>query len=405
MIPIEDLKEIIISQRHFLEKSNSGITREIMHEVKIVNSFAITMTGIRRCGKSTLLQQLVHQQKKWYYLNLEDPRLGGFELSDFMRVEKIMKELYDDKGVYFFDEIQTIPQWERFIRYLVDKKEKIVVTGSNASLLSKEFGTKLTGRHLQIELFPFSYSEFLKLKKEKPSQISFENYLMQGGFPEYLKQKNPAINQELLSDVVIKDVAVRYGIKNTTMLTKIAVYLISNVGKQFSYNSLKKMFEIKSIQSIIDYLSYFENAYLVFILPRFSYSFKQQQISQKKIYSIDTGFSCVNSASFSKDKGKMLENAVFLELRRKCKDLFYFLEKNECDFVVREGMKITHAYQVCYKLDDFNKEREIAGLIEALKMFKLDEGMIITSNQEDTLTVEGKKIILKPAWKWMLEHG
>lgn len=402
MITKETLKEIIISQRKSLEKIDFGTFREKEKEIKIEDSFALIITGVRRCGKSTFLNQLLTKQKS-YYLNLEDPRLEGFELSDFNKVEIIMKELYGEKGVYFFDEIQNVEKWEKFIRYLIDKKEKVVITGSNASLLSKELGTKLTGRHLQIEMFPFSFREFLDMKKESPSFKSFEGYFNKGGFPEYLKKENPLILHELLSDVVMKDIAVRFGIKNVGTLNKLAIYLISNVGKEFSYNSIKNMFSIKSVQSVINYVSYFENAYLVFTVPRFSYSYKKQQVNPKKVYSIDNGFSYHNSASFSKDKGKMLENAVFLKLRRKFKDIFYYQEKNECDFVIKQKEKVTEAIQVCFDFNEETKDREINGLFAAVKEFNLKEGLILTYNQEDEFLVEGRKIIVKPVWKWLLE--
>ncbi len=401
MITKETLKEVIISQKEYLEKLDLGTPRET--KIKIIDSFAILITGIRRCGKSTLLHQVLKKEKKGYYINLEDPRLEGFELKDFNKIESIMKELYGDGGVYFFDEIQNIEKWEKFIRYLIDKKEKVVITGSNASLLSRELGTKLTGRHLQVELFPFSYKEFLEIKKEKASIKTFENYLNKGGFPEYIKKEEVDILHVLLSDVVMKDIAIRFSIKNTMILNKIVIYLISNVGKEFSYNSIKKMFEIKSVQSVIDYMSYFENTYLIFTIPRFSYSYKKQQVNPKKAYSIDNGFSYINSTSFSKDKGKMLENIVFLELRRKFKEIFYFKEKNECDFLIKEKEKITGLIQVCYDFNEDNKNREINGLIEAMKKFNLNKGTILTFNQEDELFIDGKKILIKPVWKWFLQ--
>ncbi|MDP2925607.1 MAG: DUF4143 domain-containing protein [Nanoarchaeota archaeon] len=194
-------------------------------------------------------------------------------------------------------------------------------------------------------------------------------------------------------------------IKNTNILNKIAVFLISNVGKEFSYNSIKKMFDIKSVQSVIDYVSFFEDAYLIFSVPRFSYSFKQQQVNPKKAYSIDNGFSNINSASFSKDNGKMLENLAFLALRRKYKDIFYFQEKKECDFVVKEKEKITHAIQVCFDFNEETKDREINGLLEALKEFKLKQGLILTYNQEDEFKIENKIIKVIPVWKWLLKNG
>src|SRR3989338_5443345 len=180
MLTKNELKEVILSQREHINTFNKGTPRDKGKDLTINESFALIITGIRRCGKSTFLNQLLRKQKTGYYLNFEDPRLNDFEFSDFNKIEEIMKELYGEKGVYFFDEVQNVEQWEKFIRYLVDKKEKVLVTGSNASLLSKELGTKLTGRHLQIELFPFSFQEFLLLKKETPSYKSFEEYLNNG---------------------------------------------------------------------------------------------------------------------------------------------------------------------------------------------------------------------------------
>ncbi len=403
MITTEILRQIVISQREFLDGTELGTPREKSKEVLIESGFALLITGIRRCGKSTFLNQLLRKNKKGYYLNLEDPRLEGFELSDFNRLEPIMHEIYGKGGVFFFDEIQITNKWEKFVRHLIDQKEKVVITGSNASLLSKELGTKLTGRHLQVELFPFSYAEFLAITKTTPFIKYFDEYLHKGGFPEFLRKNNPAIHHELLSDVIMKDIAVRYGIKNTSYLNKIAIYLLSNVGKEFSYNSIRKMLEIKSVQSVIDYIYYLENAYLIFTVPRFSYSYKQQVANPKKAYSIDNGFSYSNSASFSKDKGKMLENCVFLELKRRGKTIFYFREDKECDFLVRQKEIITNAIQVCFELTEENQDREIKGLTAALKRFRLAAGLILTYDQEDELSVEGKKIILKPVWKWLLE--
>jgi predicted AAA+ superfamily ATPase len=403
MITKDTIIEVIKLQRESLDKAEIGTPREEQKELIILDSFALIITGVRRCGKSTLLHQLIKKQKKAYYLNLEDPRLEGFELSDFNKIEAIMEAIYGKGGVYFFDEIQSIPQWEKYIRYLVDKKEKVVLTGSNAALLSKELGTRLTGRHLDYELFPFSFKEFLKIKQFEPSLESFKEYLFEGGFPEFLKKDTPTILHDLLSDIIMKDIAIRFNIKNTEILRKIAVFLITNVGKEFSYNSIKKMFDIKSVQSVIDYVCFFENAYLLFSVPRFSYSFKQQQVNPKKAYSIDNGFSNNNSASFSKDNGKMLENLVFLALRRNHKDIFYFQEKKECDFVIKEKEKITQAIQVCFDLNEETKDREIYGLLEALKEFKLDKGLILTYKQEDEFKVEDKIIKVIPVWKWLLE--
>ncbi len=404
MLSKETIIEVIKLQREALNKADTGIIREGIKEIKILDSFALMVTGVRRCGKSTLIHQLIKNQKVSYYLNLEDPRLEGFELRDFNKIEAIMEELYGKDGIYFFDEIQGISQWERYIRYLIDKKIRVVITGSNAALLTPELGTKLTGRNLRYELFPFSFKEFLKLRKVEPSVEAFKEYLFQGGFPEFLIKTTPSILHELLSNILMRDIATRFNIKNIETLRKIAVFLISNAGKEFSYNSIKRMLGIKAIQSVIDYIHFFEDAYLIFTVPRFSYSFKQQQITPKKAYSIDNGFSTNNSASFSKDNGKMLENMVFLALRRVYKYILYFQEKGECDFVIKEREKITQAIQVCFNINEENQKREIDGLIEALNKFKLNQGLILTYNQEDHFEIKGKKIKVVPVWKWLLEE-
>ena len=170
-------------------------------------------------------------------------------------------------------------------------------------------------------------------------------------------------------------------------------------------NSLRKMLEVKSVQTILDYISYLEDSYLIFTIPKFSYSYKKQQVNPKKVYSIDNGISYTNSVSFSKDKGKMLENNVFLNLRKKYKEIFYFQKNKECDFIIKDKEKVIQAIQVCYKFNRENKDREIKGLLEAMNELKLKQGLILTFNQEDKFEIKGKKIILMPVWKWLLEEN
>lgn len=398
MLREEVLKQIIISQKEWVKKLNTGIKREALEKINISDSFATVVSGIRRGGKSTLIRQLM-QKNNFYYLNFEDPRLEGIELRDLTKIEKIFNE-YGTGEVFFFDEIQNIKGWEKFIRYLVDKKEKVVITGSNASMLSIELGTKLTGRHLRTELFPFSYNEFLCFKKLKPSKASFEKYMEKGGFPEFLKKEDPTIHHELLNDVVARDIAVRFGLRNIAVLKKLATFLLSQVGKSFSYNSLKKTFQIKSVQSVIDYINYFEDAYLLFTVPVFSYSYKKQQNNPKKIYSIDSGLSRSNSISFSDDRGRLLENIVFLSLRKNTSEIFYYSSRGECDFIVKHGKNL-QAIQVCYELSDENEEREIKGLQEAMEELNIKKGLILTLNQKDQIG----NIDIIPVWEWLLEKN
>lgn len=403
MILKDALRRIVQKQKEDIDSLELGVERDKLSMIDFKLPHAVILSGIRRCGKSTLLAQIMKRMKKFYYFNFEDPKAVNFELSDFEKLNDVFKEEFGECEHYFFDEIQNAEKWELFVRSILDKKKKVVITGSNASLLSKELGTRLTGRHIRYELFPFSFKEMLSFNNIKAGIKSFEEYLKKGGFPEYLEHEKSEILQELLNDVIARDVVVRHKLKDLKKIKEIAVYLLTNVGKEFSYNNLKKMFGLGSTNTIISFISYFEDSYLLFTLPKFDYSLKKQIVNPKKVYSIDNGMSSVNSVSFSSDSGRVLENAVFLSLRRIYKDLFFFREKNECDFLVKDRQKIKEAIQVCYKLDEDNKKREIDGLTEAMNKFKLKEGLILTYDQEDYFKVEDKKIIVKPVWKWMLK--
>jgi len=403
MILKDTLRELVKNQREMLNKFEYGIEREVIQQIDLYLPFAIILSGVRRCGKSILLLQLIRKRENYYFFNFEDPRTVGFEVSDFQKLNDVFQEEFGTQDYYFFDEIQNVQGWEIFIRSMLDKGKKIVITGSNASLLSKELGTRLTGRHLRYELFPFSYTEMLTLLKINPNKESFEDYLKKGGFPEFLKNQKEEILRELFYDIVIRDIVVRHKIRNLKTIKELGIYLLTNIGKEFSYNNLKKTFNLGSINTVISFISFFEDSYLLFTVPKFSYSFKQQLVNPKKIYSIDNGLSNANSVSFSSDKGRMLENVVFNNLRKKFKNIFYFKETNECDFVVKEKEEIVLAIQVCYDLNNDNKEREINGLLEALIALNLEQGLILTFNNEDQFVIKNKKIFVKPTWKWLLE--
>jgi len=389
-------------QQASLAKKNVSEYREKLPQVALSESFIVIITGIRRCGKSTLMQQLIKSvnDKLCAFLNFEDPRIYGFDNADFVKLDEIIGL---ENKYYFFDEIQNVENWEVFVRNLHDREKVICVTGSNASLLSRELGTKLTGRSVQIELLPFSYTEYCSFKKLQHNADSYKLYINEGGFPSFVKVGNKEILQQLFRDIIYRDIIVRHGVRNEKTLISIALYLISNAGKEFSYTNIKNIFSVGSVNSVVDYVSWFEDSYLMFTLPRFSWSLKSVAINHKKIYVIDTGFGDANSLSFSADAGRMFENAVYLQLRRKYKEMYYFREKGECDFVVKEQDKITLAVQVCMEVNTENMAREVNGLIEALQFFNLETGYIITINQEDELIKEGKKVLLIPAWKWTLE--
>jgi len=402
MILKEEIAAAVEGQRKVIAKSFPLTKREANNRIKPSSTHIEVITGIRRCGKSTLMRQLIAETNSSYsYLNFEDPRIFGFEISDFPKLDEVFGE---ETSVYFFDEIQNVPGWEVYVRQLHDRGEKVYVTGSNASLLSSELGTRLTGRHLAHEIFPFSYSEFLDYSQLLDSAESFLEYLLAGGFPEYLRDRNPEVLQNLLKDIVFRDIAIRYGIKNTKVLMDITLFLISNVGKTMSFNSLRKTFEVGSPTTVSDYLSWLEDAYLLFFLPRFSWSAKSISKNPKKVYCIDTGFARANSLSFNDDRGRLLENLVYILLRKTKLSLYYFKEMKECDFVVFEGNTCKWLIQVTEKLHADNQKREMDGLLEAMEFFGKTEGFILTLNQADSLSSDGKAIHILPVKDFLRDN-
>ncbi|OQA32168.1 MAG: Archaeal ATPase [archaeon ADurb.Bin336] len=401
MLTRDELKNIVLKNQAELGK-NLGLDRD--YSIKMLKNFATIISGIRRCGKSTLAKQFLKSRKPVYYLYFEDVALAEFKTKDFVKLDEVFHEVLGDNGIYFFDEIQNVKGWEIFVRRLVDKNKEVLITGSNASMLSRELGTRLTGRHISYELFPFSFNEFLRFKNKEANVKNFEEYLELGGFPEYLKTNDKVILRNLFQDIFYRDILVRNNIRNEADLKSLLAYLSSNIGKKFSYTKLRDSLGIKSVHTIKQFISACENAYLFFTITKYDYSVKKQLINPKKIYCIDNALIKLNSFSVSSNSGQLLENLVFLELRKKQKEIYYHSEKKECDFVIKEGNRITQAIQVCYLLNDENKQREINGLLEAMDAYKLKEGLLLTNNQEDVLELNNKKIILKPVWKWLTNN-
>src|SRR4030065_1618658 len=401
MILKETTAETVNSQKELILRTDKGIEREMLSGIKLTPGYAAVISGIRRTGKSTLLRQLIAGEKEFAYLNFEDVRIFGFELKDFKRLE----DIFSSQGsyyLYFFDELQNVEGWERYIRTLLDNKNTVVITSSNASLLSKELGSTLTGRHLRYELFPFSFKEFLSFKVIKPSLNNFEEYLQTGGMPEHIKLQNDMILQELFNDIIARDITVRYNLRNPKFVKELALYLLSNIGKEFSFQKLRKMYDLGSVNTVIALIGYYEDSYLLFTVPQFDFSLRSRLVNAKKVYAIDTGLVRANSASFSQDKGRMLENVVFIHLKRQGREVFYFKKDNECDFISRDAGKKLELYQVCFELNEDNKDREINGMLSAMDYTRSKNGTILTLNQTDELDFDNKKINVKPVWQWLM---
>lgn len=400
MIQKDYLQEIIRQQKETLAARDAGMLRNGLDSLPDIEDFALIVSGIRRCGKSTLMYQLLKKRHtEALYVNFDDPRLYDFELSDFQKLDALIKEA--GNNVLMFDEIQIIKGWERYVRQKLDEKCKVFVTGSNASLLSSELGTSLTGRHITKELFPFSYDEFCRFKGYKSDESSVLEYMRCGGFPEFLKTGSEEILIQLLDDILVRDIAIRYGIKDTRGLKRLAVYLLSNIGNLTSANKLREPTGISSTTTVLEYLSHLEQCYLISLVPLFDYSLKKQSINPKKIYAVDMGLVKANVSMLKVDEGHKLENMVYNSLRSQYKEIYYHKGKGECDFIVLEKGEISQAIQVCFHLNPDNRERELTGLVDALRKYQLTEGILVTLSQEDYFEVEGYSIRVVPSFKYL----
>ena len=415
----ESLKKIVLSQhKKFLKKEY--IKREKLDEIRKMFLYdeIIIISGIRRAWKSVLLQEIMQENKdKNYFINFDDDRLFDFEFKDFDLLYEVFLELFWEQNIFYFDEIQNVEAWETFVRRLYNEGKKVYITGSNASMLSKELGTYLTWINLKVELFPFSFKEFLRFYNfefeekdfydyEKRANIInyFDLYLKKWWFAQYLKNDDEKFFNDLYENILYKDIIVRYKLKNEKIIKQLVFYLASNISKEFSYTKLKNILWLSNANTVKEYISYLENSYLFFELSRFDYSVKKQIANPKKIYSIDSWLNSSISFNFSENIWRNLENLVFIELKRRAKEFYYHKNKKECDFVVFEKWKITEAIQVSYSLDeDDTKKREIEGLLDAMETYDLKEWLILTYDEEDQLKIDNKQIKIISVWKWLLE--
>lgn len=394
------LNEVVEIQQSRFFGRDSGVPRAIDHTAIAEEGFATIITGVRRCGKSTLLRQLAGENRaNCFFLNFEDIRLSAFEPDDFVRLDQIVREAQTTR--LFFDEVQVVDGWERYVRQKLDDGCQVYVTGSNASMLSRELGTRLTGRHLQAELFPFSFSEFCSFRQIEVTETSADAYLHTGGFPEYVKTENPQVIQQLIDDIIHRDIAVRYGIRDVGALRRLAAYLFANIARPFSANKLAAQLSIKAVSTVGEYIDHLEAAYLIATINRYSHSEKARLRNPRKAYCIDNAVVEFGTVKTSDDLGRKLENTVFLHLRRYFRSLFYFQEQHECDFIAFSGSKPTCAVQVCYFLNADNLDRELNGGFEALDFFGMDEGLLVTLNQTDRFTRAGKSIHVLPLHRFL----
>jgi uncharacterized protein len=324
-------------------------------------------------------------------------------------------EFHGKQKTFYFDEIQNIAGWERFVRRLHDEGNKIYLTGSNANLLSRELGTHLTGRHIQIELFPFSFKEYLKFKNiswdkinihatEKKIEIQqlFNEYLTHGGFPQYIKDNNVIYLKSLYDSILYRDVMVRNKLTNDREIQELMYYLASNLAKPFSYNKLKTIIGVKHVNTVRNYVNFIDNTYLIQQISKFDYSLNKQAANAKKVYFIDNSISKRLAFQNSENHGRFLENLVFISLRRKYKQIYYYLNKKECDFVVKNESELVGCYQVCHELNEQNRAREFSGAIACAKELGLNKAIVLTMYQQEHHAIDDIEIEVIPLWSWLL---
>lgn len=393
------------------------------------------LLGVRRAGKSSLSYLFVkeaikNQVKNSLIVNFEDPRFPpGLDSKELYKIyETYLKKLEPSNPIIVLDEVQTVKGWEKFTRYLVEaEKTRVIVTGSSSKLLGKEISTVLTGRHVDIEVFPLSFEELLHFKKFKPGELEllksrikllrlFDEYCKWGGFPEVVLSSSAQRKNELLlryfEDIIMKDIVKRFRIKEIEKLESLVSIYISNISTLQSFNKIKR--EIgTSLDTVERFSKYLEIARMFMFIKKFDYSIKKQLKSIRKVYVIDPGFYTIKGFKFSENYGKVAENVVAIHLLRECSfnprlKIYYWkdYQQREVDFVVMEGNKIKQLIQVTVA-SDFNEinKRELNSLLKASRELKCKDLCIITTDYEDTKKIEGKKIKFAPLWKWLLSQS
>ena len=410
---------MVLEQFEFFWNLDTGIVRTQLSQVESARNVphVVIVSGLRRAGKSTLLAQMAHRlgSDQFYYVNFEDDRFLGFEADDANDLYQILVEVFGERKIFIIDEVQNITGWEHFVRRFMDMGFMFYITGSNASLLSRELGSRLTSRYVPMKLFPFSFKEYLEFRREEIPDVnrmttvqrarlqsSLQAYLESGGIPDALKYPELPLLRTLYDDVLHRDIATRYRLDDVTAIRELAFYLIRNPASLISFNKLKDQFRLGSVNKIKNYISYMENSWLVFTLNVYDYSVKRQQIAPKKIYCIDTGLVNKVGFGFSPNTGKLLENLVFLTVRRSTQDIYYFSSPGgyEVDFYLPETRQLI---QVTQNLNNApTREREVRALQDAVQQLNPKAALILTDAGGNDFQIDSIPVSIRSAAEWML---
>ena len=433
----EEILEILADWNLWAKGIDTGIRREryvkLLVELLTKTDQIVCVSGVRRAGKSTILKQLAAELAKTVgarntlIVNFEDERFYGRTLELLRQIyETYLERVYQAQNVkpfIFLDEVQEVEEWERFVRGLSERKEaRLVVSGSSARLLSEEFATLLTGRHVTVSVYPLSFKEFLHFKgvevrdelealtkRIELKKLLYE-YLEFGGFPEVvLSSEKKRILLSYFETIVARDVVERFRVREREKLKTLAKYYLTNISSPITFNSVSRFLKLP-LTSVERFSAYLETANLIIFLKRFSFSMKEQEKSPRKVYSIDLGLSNAIGFRFDRRLGRLAENAVLLNLKIQQSfdpelEVYYSRDAlgREVDFVVKKGPEVKQLIQVCWDpTDEETRKREVKGLMKAMEEFGLKEGLVLTEDFEGKEEINGKKIAYRPLWKWLL---
>ena len=395
MIDEETLQNVAAKQAEIESRRDTGLPRPLSVNESTLDSHALVLTGVRRCGKSTLMSQRIRRNAgDWFYLKFDSPQLVDMELGDSDALDRVIAR--SGARNLYFDEMHELDGWELYVLQKLDEGFRVCVTGSNASLLKGERATKLTGRHVSRELFPFSFKEYCEYLGKPHDWTEIDGYLKSGGFPRFLATRDESILFELFDDIMYRDVVAKHGIREMGAVQRLAAYLIENPGCRFSATRMLKSLNVSVASTVINWCDWFEDAYLFFFVPKYSDSVRAQLVNPRKVYSVDTGLVNVVSRRIVFNDALCFENMVFLALRRKYRDIFYFDDGGECDFVCMEHHLPRVAVQACVKLTKEDSGREKEGLAAAMRRFSFNEGFIVTKSQREDIKVDEGVIHVVP---------
>jgi len=416
------MKEIVLSQKIERDELLGGryVQREGLKRAResLQGNLIKVIIGPRRAGKSVFSIQML-EGLNFAYLNFDDERLVS--TSDYDELLKAIRQVYGETKLILFDEIQNLPKWELFINRLHRRGFNVILTGSNAHLLSRELSTHLTGRYIQFQIFPFSFLEFLRAKefamdealelKERQGLLlgHLDSYLDKGGYPEIVVKDLDVKNYltTLFESVLFKDIVKRHSVRYTKMLSDLAHYLITNHSNEFSYTKLKTILEFRSVHTVENYTEYLTEAFLIFSVDRFSFKLKEQMRSPKKGYAYDTGVIHAIRLKTGKDIGRLMENLVAIELMRRGVEFYYYRSVNgkEVDFLIKRGPKVDELIQVCYDINHYGtRKRELTSLAKAGKAIGCDRLTILTWDYKAEEKYSGERVNFLPLWRWLISR-